>query len=1023
MRRGINKYIKIISGWKNEKVRLFVRQSGSGMIELILAMGVFAMMASALLSLTVGSYEGLLRGGSQLQAGIIADEAIEALRSIREQGWNQFQSSSVIVSMSGGKWVMSSGASDLIDSKYTRTILLSSVCRDASKNITACPGSYTDMYSKKATVTVSWTEDNGNASSVVREFYFTNWSSANWIQTNWAGGSGQAIWSDITKYSSADTYVDNSTAGELKLANSGSASSTDWYVMNGTKYIDTTDTDFSQGTFNYTQVAGTGNDASVSLAPGMYWKLQNTQSSRVWNDVSCSSATDCWAVGNSGYVSHFTGSSWSTATTVTSAATISAVWAIASNDVWAAGASGRVWHYNGSVWSLSTTFTGRTWYDMSCTASNNCWVVGAGGYYVHYTGSWGSATTVASAADINGMWATSASDIWAAGASGRVWHYNGSVWSLSTTFTGRTWYDMSCTDSNNCWVVGAGGYYVHYTGSWGSATTVPTPANINGIWASSSTDIWAVGATGYVWHYDGSSWILYQTLSGTLNDVVCATATACWAVNASGLIYNASVVPYMPTGTFISRVFDGGTASTAWSSINWESTLPTGATLTIAYHTGNSTVPDGSWSAWSSESSTSTGTSVGVTARYIQYRATLTDSTDMLSSSLLNSVRLVYNVATTSDIFCMAANSSSDVWAGTRDGKILHYNGTSWSVNYTYSGGDWRDMQCTAANDCWAVDGSGHVGHYNGSGWSVTTVPSPAEIGGVWANSSSDVWAVGSSARIWHYNGNNWSLFATTDVLGKERWYDATCTSANSCWAVGDNGQVAKYNGTVWTTSSITLNSTDIISGVWSLSASNIWAVGNSGKIWHYNGSSWSLYTTLTSNYYYALSCASATDCYAVGVSGTIAHWSGSSWVTITSPSSTDLTAVTVDVSNASWIGGSGGILMTKGGASSYNATAALISSAYNMGVGQLVQAIEWDENLPSGTDIRLQLRTAPDASGSPGAWTNWRGVSGDGTYFTDPSGTLTPVDTSGNQWVQYRAELTGTLTDTPELFEVRINY
>jgi hypothetical protein len=110
-------------------------------------------------------------------------------------------------------------------------------------------------------------------------------------------------------------------------------------------------------------------------------------------------------------------------------------------------------------------------------------------------------------------------------------------------------------------------------------------------------------------------------------------------------------------------------------------------------------------------------------------------------------------------------------------------------------------------------------------------------------------------------------------------------------------------------------------------------------------------------------------------------------------------------------------------GGSGYASSGYLVSSAYDMGNISPVQVIEWDETLVSGSDIQLQLRTAPDVAGSPGTWTSWYGEAGAGTYFNNSTSTLVSTDLNGNQWVQYRVELTGDTTDTPVLSEVRVNY
>jgi hypothetical protein len=70
-----------------------------------------------------------------------------------------------------------------------------------------------------------------------------------------------------------------------------------------------------------------------------------------------------------------------------------------------------------------------------------------------------------------------------------------------------------------------------------------------------------------------------------------------------------------------------------------------------------------------------------------------------------------------------------------------------------------------------------------------------------------------------------------------------------------------------------------------------------------------------------------------------------------------------------------------------------------------------------------VQLRTAPDAGGSPGAWSAWYGAAGAGTYFTNSSETLISSDLNFGQWLQYRVELAGDGVSTPTLSDITVNY
>jgi len=55
-----------------------------------------------------------------------------------------------------------------------------------------------------------------------------------------------------------------------------------------------------------------------------------------------------------------------------------------------------------------------------------------------------------------------------------------------------------------------------------------------------------------------------------------------------------------------------------------------------------------------------------------------------------------------------------------------------------------------------------------------------------------------------------------------------------------------------------------------------------------------------------------------------------------------------------------------------------LVSTAYDTTfTTDRLKSLFWTSTLPPGTDIRFQMRTAPDSNGSPGAWSSWLGPEG----------------------------------------------
>ena len=91
--------------------------------------------------------------------------------------------------------------------------------------------------------------------------------------------------------------------------------------------------------------------------------------------------------------------------------------------------------------------------------------------------------------------------------------------------------------------------------------------------------------------------------------------------------------PYAASGTFASRVHDAG-VSTAWNAMNWSAQTPAGTSVSMAYRSGATPTPDGSWSAYVPVAVS--GGVVGVASRYIQYRAELATSDPSLTPVLLD---------------------------------------------------------------------------------------------------------------------------------------------------------------------------------------------------------------------------------------------------------------------------------------------------------------------------------------------------------------------------------------------------
>jgi VCBS repeat-containing protein len=124
------------------------------------------------------------------------------------------------------------------------------------------------------------------------------------------------------------------------------------------------------------------------------------------------------------------------------------------------------------------------------------------------------------------------------------------------------------------------------------------------------------------------------------------------------------VSPYSSLGTFLSRVFDAGSAAN-WGGLSWTSTEPAGTSLALRVRTGNSPIPDGTWSSFASIAN---GGAIGASTRYLQYEAQLS-TTNANTTPVLQRVEVgrtpIVNVApiANNDVYQTPKNVTLEVAA------------------------------------------------------------------------------------------------------------------------------------------------------------------------------------------------------------------------------------------------------------------------------------------------------------------------------------------------------------------------
>lgn len=180
-------------------------QQGQSLIELLVAMAVFVLVVSSIMFLTLDAHLATRQGAERTQATFLAQEGVEAVTSIKNQGWKYLSTGDHGLDESGNLWQFS-GTDNLID-KYTRQATVEEVYRDVNGDIVDSGGSL-DLDTKKIISKVNWDFSPNRPSEVAVTSYLTNWRSAKWFQTL------QAEFDLGTKNNVVST---NNVDGELEL--------------------------------------------------------------------------------------------------------------------------------------------------------------------------------------------------------------------------------------------------------------------------------------------------------------------------------------------------------------------------------------------------------------------------------------------------------------------------------------------------------------------------------------------------------------------------------------------------------------------------------------------------------------------------------------------------------------------------------------------------------------------------------------------------------------------------------------
>lgn len=169
-----------ISNWKYKVKSL---QKGQLLVELILVMGLMALLLPALLTAFSASREGKAQQAQRQSATALLKETEVAVKAIKNNNWTTITGATVgspyYPAISGtSTWTLTAGTETV--NGFTRQVVINNVQRDTNGAIVASGGTV-DPSTKQIVATISWTEPS--ASSLTSTLYFTRSENMTYTET------------------------------------------------------------------------------------------------------------------------------------------------------------------------------------------------------------------------------------------------------------------------------------------------------------------------------------------------------------------------------------------------------------------------------------------------------------------------------------------------------------------------------------------------------------------------------------------------------------------------------------------------------------------------------------------------------------------------------------------------------------------------------------------------------------------------------------------------------------------------
>lgn len=475
----------------------------------------------------------------------------------------------------------------------------------------------------------------------------------------------------------------------------------------------------------------------------------------------------------------------------------------AANDVYVGGSNG-LYHYDGSaITQVVATPVGvssvavigspaSTKLVIAGSQGGIVWI-GSGTNFTRYTTPLNTVTGGGSV--IDGVCINSATEAFAsARIGGSLLRFDGTNWtSVPATLTAGK-VDLQCLGPGQAYVTNQGsGNLLKWNGTgW---TSLPVPPGINGrslnFGVVSANEIYAVGDSGNTnrayYRYDGSAW--REVARTSFNGFYLQHP---WADPNGGAVYVGS----SPNGAMrIDKVTSSGTSVVSYSPALRGVSMP--GTTTAFVVGGNYFLARLNGSRWTVDAPPAgTQTSLmlqgvwsdGASNAWAVGQSSAIAHWDGARWTVVSDARRP--VVSPADNYNAAWSAGGNVWiAG--DASIIRCTPSSPAAGPAIScaadgvagQGPFYAIWGTSAKNAFAVGANGRIVHFDGTSWSAMSTPTTGRLGAVGGTGPSDVWAVGDTVAL-HYDGTKWSSVTRSLIDNQFVSYQQITTFQTALWVI-----------------------------------------------------------------------------------------------------------------------------------------------------------------------------------------------------------------------------------------------